>query len=246
MIPYDEYGDRKNPTILLLHGAGVLDTFAKQYCFSEQFHLVVPHLRGAGKSVALLYEPRQQLDELKQLISALGKEKIGLMGHSLGAQLAIALVCEQPEAFAYGIFLSPWVNPEERTQKRYLQLAAPTVRMLHWSWLTKLQGRYWHFNEEQIAALTECSKQITLQQYQAFFANTIHLGDFPQFGTLQLPMLALCGSMEERDIRKSVRLLGENPNCKTRILRGAAHDFPMRAANKLNPVLLDFIKQHLV
>lgn len=30
MLYYDEYGNRDNPTILLLHGAGVLDTFMAQ------------------------------------------------------------------------------------------------------------------------------------------------------------------------------------------------------------------------
>ncbi len=38
MIPhYDEYGNGDNPTILLLHGAGVLDPCCGQCCFSEQF-----------------------------------------------------------------------------------------------------------------------------------------------------------------------------------------------------------------
>ena len=48
MLYYDEYGNKENPTILLLHGAGALDTFCRQYCFSDKYHLVVPHLAGAG------------------------------------------------------------------------------------------------------------------------------------------------------------------------------------------------------
>lgn len=48
MIYYDEYGNRENPTILLLHGAGkALDTFCRQYCFSVKYHPVVSHLAGA-------------------------------------------------------------------------------------------------------------------------------------------------------------------------------------------------------
>ena len=243
MLPYDEYGNRENPTILLLHGAGVVDTFAQQYAFSQDFHLVVPHLFGAGKSVKEIYEPQRQKEALWELIASLGKEKIGLMGHSLGAQLAIMLACEKPECFSFGVFLSPWVNPEEKTQRLYLKLAPMTAEMLHWGWLVRLQGLYWHFNEKQTADLISCSKQITTEQYKAFFAHTIHLDDYPQYKNLQLPMLAICGSGEVKDMKRSLVLLAENPNCKTLILKGTSHDFPMRAAEKLNPVLLDFIRQ---
>ena len=36
MLYFDEYGNRENPTILLLHGAAALDTFCMPYCFSTQ------------------------------------------------------------------------------------------------------------------------------------------------------------------------------------------------------------------
>ena len=54
MLYYDEYGSKENPTIMLLHGAGALDTFCRQYCFSDKYHLIVPHLAGAGKAALSL------------------------------------------------------------------------------------------------------------------------------------------------------------------------------------------------
>ena len=86
MLCYDEYGNRENPTILMLHGAGALDTFSRQYCFSEKYHLVVPHLPGAGKAADQVYEPEKTKQALYTLIAGLNKEKIGLIGHSLGGQ----------------------------------------------------------------------------------------------------------------------------------------------------------------
>lgn len=100
MLHYDEYGNKEKPTILLLHGAGVLDTFCSQYCFSGQYHLIVPHLHGAGKSADIVYDPDIMKRELFDLIDSLRKEKIGVIGHSLGAQLAIMLVCERPNRFS--------------------------------------------------------------------------------------------------------------------------------------------------
>lgn len=104
MLYYDEYGSKENPTILLLHGAGALDIFCGQYCFSDKYHLVVPHLAGAGKAAAEIYEPEKTVEELFTLIKTLHKKQIGIIGHSLGAQIAILLVSKRPELFNFAVF----------------------------------------------------------------------------------------------------------------------------------------------
>ena len=95
MIYYDEYGNKDNPAILMLHGAGALDTFCQQYRFSERYHLIVPHLPGAGKAVEEIYDPEKTKQALYELIAGLKKDRIGLIGHSLGGQLAVMLVLAQ-------------------------------------------------------------------------------------------------------------------------------------------------------
>ena len=112
MIQFDEYGNRNNPTILLLHGAGALDTFTRQYCFANKFHLVVPHLPGAGENAHIPYLPAETISLLHELIKSLHKENIGVVGHSLGAQIAIMLVTRYPQHFSFAVFLSAWVNPK--------------------------------------------------------------------------------------------------------------------------------------
>ena len=54
-------------------------------------------------------------------------------------------------------------------------------------------------------------------------------------------MLAICGSGEVNDMKTSLTLLGSNPHCRTMVLSKAGHDFPMRKAEKLNPILREFI-----
>ena len=124
MIYYDEYGNRENPTILMLHGAGALDTFSRRYCFSEKYHLVVPHLPGAGKAADQVYEPEKTKQALYTLIAGLNKEKIGLIGHSLGGQIAVMLASEHPELFSFAVFLSAWVNPKPQTVQMYCATGA--------------------------------------------------------------------------------------------------------------------------
>ena len=57
-------------------------------------------------------------------------------------------------------------------------------------------------------------------------------------------MLAICGSREVRDMRVSLTLLGENPHCETVLLPGCDHDFPMRKAKVLNPMINRFLEKY--
>ncbi len=241
MLVFDEYGNRENPTLLLLHGAGVLDTFSAQYEAFNDYHLVVPHLSGAGESAHLPYEPKQMVAELIALMDHLSKEKIGVMGHSLGAQLALLLVTTCPERFAFAIFLSAWVNPSAWRVKMYESVAPLGAKWLHLKWAIRLQGTYWHLTQQQIAYMCKYSQHITPAVYRSFFQHTVVLADLLEYDTLSLPMLAICGDQEIRAMKESLRLLAKNPCCQTIILKRAGHDFVMKKATELHPVLRTFI-----
>lgn len=241
MLYYDEYGSSENPTILLLHGAGALDTFCRQYCFSAKYHLVVPHLAGAGKAAAEIYEPEKTIKELFTLIKTLRKKQIGVIGHSLGSQIAVMLVSRQPELFNFAVFLSAWVNPKPKTIRMYCSLAGLSAKMLHWKWLVLLQGKYWNYTKEQANHMVEYAKRITPKVYRSFFANTLDLSKLPEYQSVTIPMLAICGDTEVRDMKTSLTLLAQNQNCRTMTLQGANHGFPMQNAKQLNPILERFM-----
>ncbi len=117
--------------------------------------------------------------------------------------------------------------------------------MLHWRWLALLQGTYWHYTKEQADTMAEYSKQITPQVYRSFFANTLDLSKLSEYQSITIPMLAICGSKEVKDLKVSLKQLAQNPNCRTITLQGVNHDFPMRNARQLNPILEQFITEYL-
>ena len=211
MIDYNEYGDKMNPSILLLHGAGALDTFAGQYCFSTKYHLIVPHLPGAGKAAAQPYNPEMVKRDLFELIDS------------------------------FAVFLSAWVIPNPITVKLYCSLAAVSAKLLHIGWLVRLQGQYWNLTKSQAEYMAKYSKDITPQVYQSFFKNTLDLKSLPMYDAINVPMLAICGSGEVHYIKSSLMLLGGNIHCQTILFQKASHDFPMRKSKQLNIILNDFI-----
>lgn len=244
MLHYDEYGSPNSPALLLLHGAAALDTFSQQYDLADKYRLIVPHLPGAGENAGQVYAPEETAEALLELVSSLGLERPAVMGHSLGAQLAVLLLCKAPASFSCGVFLSAWVNPTEKSIAAYSCLAALSSAALKWGWLVRFQGRYWHFTPAQARYMAEYARNISPDVYRSFFVNTLDLKQHPEYQAVRVPMLAVCGSREVGDMRASLALLGENPHCKTVMLPGCGHDFPMRQAAKLNPLIHDFLKTH--
>ena len=70
------------------------------------------------------------------------------------------------------------------------------------------------------------------------------LAQHPEYQKVRVPMLAICGSREVRDMRDSLTLLGKNPHCETMLLPGCGHDFPMRRSGVLNPLINRFLETH--
>jgi pimeloyl-ACP methyl ester carboxylesterase len=239
---YDEYGKRENHTIVFLHGAAATDTFCNQYCFQDKYHLVVPHIYGSGKEVEETYEPQKTIKALAELIKGLGKDKVTLIGHSLGGELAVAMASQYEYLFDKAVFLSAWVCATQKSIDRYVKIASYSSFTLKFSWLIRLQAKYWHYTKQQEDFMVEYSRKITPEQYSAWFKNRIFLEDQTNYSNIKIPMLAVCGKKEVKEMISSTEeLCRRNPNCKTIFLDNANHDFPLRHADLINPILLDFI-----
>ena len=240
---YDEYGNKENHTIVLLHGAAATDTFCQQYCFQNKYHLIVPHLYGCGKEVKEIYEPQKTIQAVAEIIKGLGKNKVTLIGHSLGGELAVAMVSQYEYLFDKAIFLSAWVCATEKSVKRFQKIAKYSCHMVKIGWLIRFQAKYWHYTKEQSDFMVEYAKEIKPEQYIAWFKYRIFLDELINYPKVAIPMLAVCGQKELKEMKASISELGKrNKNCKTLVLDKVNHDFPLRQAEKINPILLEFIE----
>ena len=240
---FDTYGDSKNPTLVLLHGAAALDTFAHQYqALSRWFHVLVPHLPGAGEAAAEEYNPQATCDALAQWIASLNAGKVLLMGHSVGGQLAVKLVSEHEELFSRAVFLSAWLISSEKSVKSLVSIAKMSYGAIKNASLLRLQAKYWGMSPEQTEKLVSYSSRIKLNTYVGFYANRILLADLPGYASVKIPMLAMCAKGETAEMKASLQALGEqNTNCLTVLFPQGSHDFVLRNSNLLNPMLLDFL-----
>lgn len=240
---FDAYGDQANPVLVLLHGAALLETFAHQYdLLASRFRVLVPHLPGAGDAAEEAYDPQKTADSIAEWIAALPVDKVMLMGHSVGAELAVKLVCEHEALFSRAVFLSPWLLASAQSVRLYCGIARLSYGAVKNKRLLRMQGQYWQFTPEQTDRLVTYSPRIPLETYVSFYEKRIYLSELTQFDQVNIPMLAMCARGETAETKASVRALGEqNANCLTVIFPRGSHDFVLREHTLLNPMLLDFL-----
>jgi len=240
---FDTYGDEKNPVLILLHGAALLDTFSHQYePLSRWFRVLVPHLPGAGEAAAEPYAPQTVSDALAAWISSLGVGRVTLMGHSVGAELAVKLISEHEALFSRAVFLSPWLNASTGSIRLYTRMARMSYGAIKSAPLLRMQAKYWGLRPEEAERVIRYSPRIPLETYVGFYAARIYLRDLSGYAGVKIPMLAMCAKGETAETKSSVRMLGEqNENCLTVVFPQGSHDFLLRNYKLLNPVLLDFL-----
>ena len=240
---FDTYGDTSKPTLVLLHGAALLDTFSHQYdALIEHFHVLVPHLPGAGEAAAEPYDPQAVSDALAVWIASLGIGKVAIMGHSIGGQLAVKLVSEHPALFSRAVFLSAWVCSTEASARFFAATAKMSYSAIKNAKLLRMQAKYWDLSPEQTDKLVSYSPRIPLETYVGFYENRVHLSALSGYADVQVPMLAMCARGETGQMKASLRALGEqNTNCLTVLFPQGSHDFVLQKHKLVNPILVDFL-----
>jgi pimeloyl-ACP methyl ester carboxylesterase len=124
--------DPPAPPVLLLHGLGVGGSIWQAFARRLLPHLaaVVPDLRGHGQSDAPLsgYAPTDYANDLIQLIEA-GEwlePPVPVVGHSLGALVALALADLRPNLVRWLVLLDPPLDPDLRNPE-----IEPVYRLRH-------------------------------------------------------------------------------------------------------------------
>ncbi|RBP64255.1 pimeloyl-ACP methyl ester carboxylesterase [Brevibacterium sanguinis] len=123
--------------VVFLHGAGADHvTFLHQATAlrSAGHRVVLADLRGHGRSHSTTLPPRAELllDDVAALIAARGLERPVLVGHSLGGNIAQALVrCSPREMSGLFVMGATWnTGPLSRVDRGLLGLAAPGLALI--------------------------------------------------------------------------------------------------------------------
>lgn len=244
MLYYREFGDRKKPTIILLPGAGMAQTFYCQYPYADRFHMVEVHLLGTGEEAEKLWNLQKNIEGVFEIMDHLGKEKVFLIGFSMGAQLAVALLCEAPQRFERAIIISAWLIKPQRQVEKMCRLLKLLFFVENSSWMVRRQARKMGMDKETTDDFLRQSKKNRRDNYDAYSWDGVDIELYPQFAKVDVPMLALVGGKEDEKlmIESALRLERMNAHCNAQVWAGHAHDIPYNKPEEFNKCFLEFFK----
>jgi pimeloyl-ACP methyl ester carboxylesterase len=116
VLHYDVLGPASAaPLILLAGGAGAHPGYLGDLAgLSEQHRLVLPHLRGVGRSsgadLTTMGSRWRQAADVEQLRVHLNQERCAIVAHSAGTRLAIAYAAQFPERVKALVLITPPAN----------------------------------------------------------------------------------------------------------------------------------------
>lgn len=196
------------------------------------FDVYVLDVRGRGLSssdAGLDWGLDAQAADLAGFVSALGLTDYSVLGHSMGARIAIRFARERPSGLARLVLADPPVTgPGRRAYPMQLSWYVDSIRLtrkgVDWTALKSFSPGW---SEEQLRLRAEwlhtCVEAAIVRSYEDFHDTDIH-ADLPRLAVPTLLMAAGKGGVIlPEDIAEIGRL---NASIRTTIIEGAGHMIP--------------------
>jgi 3-oxoadipate enol-lactonase len=229
----DDHTDpwERRPVLILLHGNGRNAQFWYQWVpyLCRDFRIVRPDMRGLGKSIfadgsAVDLSVESLIEDLLEIISALGVDKVHFCGESMGGILGLLLAAQHPSLIKTLTLVSTPVFIEEEMKERYALGYASRIEAME-----KLGIRKWVSETTKITRLPADENPGLYEWYVDEFSK----GD----PDLQIRMSRIVNQANVTDILKDVKVpvLGLYPGegqitskSQERLLQNSLSDFSMR------------------
>lgn len=127
-------GDGPSPAVLLIHGAASNHTrwaeFSRRTELGKDFDLILPDMRGNARSMC-----RGRLDlgiwceDLVTILDAEGYDSVIVVGHSLGAQIALHLAVTYPQRVRALALIDPVVRQALTGRPKRMRRTEPLIRL---------------------------------------------------------------------------------------------------------------------
>ncbi|WP_417523926.1 alpha/beta fold hydrolase [Marinovum sp.] len=236
----------EGPPVLLLHGVGLrAEAWAPQIdALSARYRVTALDLPGHGES-ALPARPMSLTYYSDAVLSAVTDPAV-IIGHSMGAMIALDLACRVPERVRGVAALNAVFERDAKAaaavQARAEALdgetpADPEPTLTRWFGNAETPAR---------AACRDWLSTVSPAGYKsAYTAFAKAQGpDRTALARLACPALFITGALEPNSTPAMSRAMADlAPQGRAQIVEGAAHMMPMTHAAAVNAALLDFLQE---
>ncbi|MEU6647426.1 alpha/beta hydrolase [Saccharomonospora sp. NPDC046836] len=249
-LRYGDLAGERRP-VVFTHGAGMDHRMfdAQSRALHEAGHRVVSwDLRGHGESTlapGARFTAAIALDDFSALLDHLGLEQPILIGHSLGGNLAQALVRRRPErAHAHIIVASTWnAGPLSPVERFLLRLAAPSLALLPAARLPGLMARTSAVTPEAIAACEATFARMPKRVFLDVWRATVSLVDPDPGYRTPVPLGLIRGERDRTgNIATAMPRWAEAEGVTEHVIPGAGHVATLDAADATTTVIRELVE----
>lgn len=162
-MKYKEFGDKTNPTVILLHGDGLSWWSFKDLIspLKTRYHIVTPVIDGHGEAGSTYFINIQ--DSAQKLIKYIDTNYQGKVfaigGVSLGAQIVVEILSKRADIAKYAILVSASVVPDRSIARLKVLADKLFYGLMRQRWFAKMKAK----------AL--CVKKDMFEQYYKDYRN---------------------------------------------------------------------------
>lgn len=217
------------PVLLLLHGlTDCADSFARLVPCLPGYHLIIPDLRGHGASFrAQDLSLGAFVNDLSQLLDALDIRHATVIGHSMGALIALGLAARRRDIIDRLVLLAGALRPEGAALKNLRKEIGGLVEPLSPS--DPFFDRWYQCEspvpKDFLARLAESAAAMDRKDWLKMVDMVRAIDHSALAQSLDLPVLALTGGADPIFPPEHLALLSAAvPDCRPVILKGCGHN----------------------
>lgn len=230
---YIECGNQSGPLLVFLHGGGIGGwMWDKQVeYFQANYHCLIPELIEPEQPFSI----SSAADGVMELVSerAAGKRVI-VIGFSLGAQVAVALLAKKPDAADSAMINSALVKrvPFSKSLEAILNWSLPLVRNKAFA---RLQAKSMYVEAEHFNRYYEESCRISAETFKTMFQENMAFQIPPAFERARANMLITVGAREKNVMKQSMKaLVDSQANSIGCMIPRVGHGLPLADPGRFN------------
>ena len=253
-LSYIEAG-ASGPTIVLLHGWSAFKElwWSTLLALAPHAHAYAPDMPGHGDSPLLGGASMRQIAQrIERFCATRGDERIVLVGHSMGGNIALELTLARPDLVERLVLVDPAVQPAEMPMytRSYLDHTFGWV-VLRTSMAAARQlslvGRFVPHEHQGGVVLPALRRVTYMARHDADALRTLLDSLFenpigPRLAEVRVPTLVISGEFDPLvPPPLSRRVAAAIPGAQYTVIRRAAHNPMDERPREFNAVLLDFL-----
>jgi pimeloyl-ACP methyl ester carboxylesterase len=235
-IYFEEYGEGK-PLLFLHGGLCTIETFSKQVpVFLKHYRVLLPERRGHGRTpdVGGEFTYEVMVDDTIAFMDAMDLNDSVLVGHSDGANIALAVAVSRPDLVSKIVAISGTFSPDNLTPEERNTMRSWGPEDLR-RFLPKLVADYERYTPDgQRQYPVVCPK--VLKMWTSDWELTAE-----QLGSIARPTLIMSADRDLVPLHHTLKLFEAVPKAELCIAPGATHFLISEKPRFANDVILDFL-----